>query len=193
MQILHNGLYLLPYIVQLYIIPRTPRSLSLSLWEKKVCEVPVMAADVSSLFRVLNGYSDDQHLSLGSDSSGEKSTALITRDLLGGGSSSKLANESQELDLDLQVPNGWEKRLDLKVGLFSHMGLFVSWELMEQFAVIIFLGKIWHFSWELDFGVAVWLCSCFWFGCFEFWFHDMFCFIHGLTAIGCILFVFSSI
>ncbi|ONI11954.1 hypothetical protein PRUPE_4G136500 [Prunus persica] len=75
-----------------------------------------MAADVSSLFRVLNGYSDDQHLSLGSDSSGEKSTALITRDLLGGGSSSKLANESQELDLDLQVPNGWEKRLDLKSG-----------------------------------------------------------------------------
>lgn len=101
-----------------------------------------MAADVSSLFRVLSGYSDDQHLSLGSDSSGEKSTALITRDLLGGGSSSKLANESQELDLDLQVPNGWEKRLDLKVGLFSHLGLFGSRELMEQFAVIIFLGKI---------------------------------------------------
>lgn len=81
-----------------------------------------MAADVSSLFRVLNGYSDDQHLSLGIDSSGEKSSALITRDLLGGGSPSKLANESQELDLDLQVPNGWEKRLDLKVGLFFSYG-----------------------------------------------------------------------
>ncbi|KAM1007737.1 hypothetical protein ACFX2I_004275 [Malus domestica] len=77
-----------------------------------------MAADVSSLFRVLSGYSDDQHLSVGSDSSGEKSTALITRDLLGGSgsSSSKLPNDSQELDLDLQVPNGWEKRLDLKSG-----------------------------------------------------------------------------
>ncbi|KAB2601910.1 hypothetical protein D8674_002915 [Pyrus ussuriensis x Pyrus communis] len=77
-----------------------------------------MAADVSSLFRVLSGYSDDQHLSVGSDSSGEESTALITRDLLGGSgsSSSKLPNDSQELDLDLQVPNGWEKRLDLKSG-----------------------------------------------------------------------------
>jgi hypothetical protein len=60
---------------------------------------------------------------VGSESSGEKSTALITRDLLGGSSSSSmLSNESQELDLDLQVPNGWEKRLDLKVGQFSHLG-----------------------------------------------------------------------
>ncbi|XP_062015897.1 uncharacterized protein LOC133732375 [Rosa rugosa] len=78
-----------------------------------------MAAEVSSLFRVLSGYNDDQqHLGMGSESSGEKSTALITRDLLGGGSSSssKLSNESQELDLDLQVPNGYEKRLDLKSG-----------------------------------------------------------------------------
>lgn len=77
-----------------------------------------MAAEVSSLFRVLRGYNDDQqHLSVGSESSGEKSTALITRDLLGGSSSSSmLSNESQELDLDLQVPNGWEKRLDLKSG-----------------------------------------------------------------------------
>ncbi|KAL6201872.1 hypothetical protein ACLB2K_025584 [Fragaria x ananassa] len=78
-----------------------------------------MAAEVSSLFRVLSGYNDDQqHLSMGSESSGDKSTALITRDLLGGGSSSssKLSNESQELDLDLQVPNGWEKLLDLKSG-----------------------------------------------------------------------------
>ncbi|XP_068321837.1 uncharacterized protein [Pyrus communis] len=77
-----------------------------------------MAAEVSSLFRVLSGYSDDQHLSVGSGSSGEKSTALITRDLLGGSGSSPstLPNDSQELDLDLQVPNGWEKRLDLKSG-----------------------------------------------------------------------------
>ncbi|XP_059442951.1 protein CURLY FLAG LEAF 1 [Corylus avellana] len=77
-----------------------------------------MAADVSALVRVLNGYSkEDQHRAVGNDSSCEKSTALITRDLLGGSSSStsKLV-ESQELDLDLQVPNGWEKRLDLKSG-----------------------------------------------------------------------------
>ncbi|RXH86598.1 hypothetical protein DVH24_021871 [Malus domestica] len=87
-----------------------------------------MAADVSSLFRVLSGYSDDQLLSVGSDSSGEKSTALITRDLLGGSgsSSSKLPNDSQELDLDLQVPNGWEKRLDLKVALNSDFMTFNS-------------------------------------------------------------------
>lgn len=99
-----------------------------------------MAAEVSSLFRVLRGYNDDQqHLSVGSESSGEKSTALITRDLLGGSSSSssKLSNESQELDLDLQVPNGWEKRLDLKVGQFSHLG-FLCFLGINQTQKIIF-------------------------------------------------------
>ncbi|XP_062115748.1 uncharacterized protein LOC133829923 [Humulus lupulus] len=80
-----------------------------------------MAADVSSLVRVMSGYKDDQHGSMSTDSTSEKSTALITRDLLGGGSASsfspsKLVNDTQELDLDLQVPNGWEKRLDLKSG-----------------------------------------------------------------------------
>ncbi|PON38529.1 filamentous hemagglutinin transporter [Parasponia andersonii] len=78
-----------------------------------------MAADVSSLVRVMSGYKDDQRGSMGTDSSSEKSTALITRDLLGGSSyssSSKMVNDTQELDLDLQVPNGWEKRLDLKSG-----------------------------------------------------------------------------
>ena len=89
-----------------------------------------MAADVSSLVRVLSGYKDDQHgTKMGNDSTAaEKSTALITRDLLGGSissssssSSSKLVSDAQELDLDLQVPSGWEKRLDLKVGPFSHL------------------------------------------------------------------------
>lgn len=84
-----------------------------------------MAADVSSLVRVLSGYKDDQHgTKMGNDSTAaEKSTALITRDLLGGSissssssSSSKLVSDAQELDLDLQVPSGWEKRLDLKSG-----------------------------------------------------------------------------
>ena len=94
-----------------------------------------MAADVSSLVRVLNGYNkEDQHRTVGNDSNSEKSTALITRDLLGDGSNSfssstsKLVVDSQELDLDLQVPNGWEKRLDLKVCPFSHLGLFVFLE-----------------------------------------------------------------
>lgn len=78
-----------------------------------------MAADVSSLHRVLSGYKDD--LTVGNESSGAKSTALITKDLLGvgggGGSALNMKNndQSQELDLDLQVPSGWEKRLDLKV------------------------------------------------------------------------------
>ncbi|CAI8595483.1 unnamed protein product [Vicia faba] len=74
-----------------------------------------MAAEVSSLIRVLGGggggYKDEQHRTVGNESHGEKSTALITRDLLGGS-----GNESQELDLDLQVPSGWEKRLDLQSG-----------------------------------------------------------------------------
>ncbi|XVF79548.1 hypothetical protein PTKIN_Ptkin14bG0232000 [Pterospermum kingtungense] len=83
-----------------------------------------MAADVSSLHRVLSGYKDD--LTLGNESGGPKATALITRDLLGSGGAggglggSALINmkndQSQELDLDLQVPDGWEKRLDLKSG-----------------------------------------------------------------------------
>ncbi|KAL3851031.1 hypothetical protein ACJIZ3_012913 [Penstemon smallii] len=63
-----------------------------------------MAADVSSLIRVMNG--GDSNESAG------KSTAPITRDLLGG----SCTLDSKELDLDLEVPCGWEKRLDLKSG-----------------------------------------------------------------------------
>lgn len=62
----------------------------------------LMAADVSSLIRILNGAD-------ATDS--PKPTPLITRDLLGGCS----PLDSKELDLDMQVPSGWEKRLDLKV------------------------------------------------------------------------------
>ncbi|XP_059654668.1 uncharacterized protein LOC132301436 [Cornus florida] len=43
----------------------------------------------------------------------KESRVLVTRDLLGG---CGCALESKELDLDLQVPVGWEKRLDLKSG-----------------------------------------------------------------------------
>ncbi|KAH8503093.1 hypothetical protein Peur_066890 [Populus x canadensis] len=70
-----------------------------------------MAAEVSSLVRLSSGYKDDRNA--GSEPGGAKSTALITRDLLGGAT---LETESLELDLDLQVPSGWEKRLDLKSG-----------------------------------------------------------------------------
>ncbi|KAJ6413407.1 hypothetical protein OIU84_006245 [Salix udensis] len=79
-----------------------------------------MAAEVSSLVRLLSGYNDDRKV--GSEPGGAKSTTLITRDLLGGGGGGgggggdSAESESQELDLDLQVPSGWEKRLDLKSG-----------------------------------------------------------------------------
>ncbi|XP_051126351.1 uncharacterized protein LOC127248163 [Andrographis paniculata] len=62
-----------------------------------------MAADVSSLIRLMNG---------GDAKESAKPTAPITRDLLGG----SCGHDAQELDLDLQVPCGWEKRLDLKSG-----------------------------------------------------------------------------
>ncbi|KAL6538530.1 hypothetical protein OROGR_012518 [Orobanche gracilis] len=71
-----------------------------------------MAADVSSLLRVMNG-GDTNHESAASG----KSTAPITRDLLGG----CCTLDSKELDLDLQVPCGWEKRLDLKVRLLAQL------------------------------------------------------------------------
>ncbi|KAE9621538.1 hypothetical protein Lal_00033001 [Lupinus albus] len=75
-----------------------------------------MATEVSSLIRVLRGgYKEEKkqqhhhhHWTVGNESHGHKPTALITRDLLGG--------SSIELDLDSQVPNGWEKRLDLQTG-----------------------------------------------------------------------------
>lgn len=66
-----------------------------------------MAADVSSLVRMMSGR--DLNESPGASNS---AAAPITRDLLGGCCSL----DSKELDLDLQVPSGWEKRLDLKSG-----------------------------------------------------------------------------
>ncbi|KAL8462789.1 hypothetical protein ACS0TY_033708 [Phlomoides rotata] len=67
-----------------------------------------MAADVSSLVRgVMDGGDSNE-----SATSGKSTAPIITRDLLGGCCSI----DSKELDLDLQVPCGWEKRLDLKSG-----------------------------------------------------------------------------
>ncbi|CAA3032884.1 Hypothetical predicted protein [Olea europaea subsp. europaea] len=65
-----------------------------------------MATEVSSVIRLINGCDSNESALAG------KSTAPITRDFLGGCS----ALDSKELDLDLQVPSGWEKRLDLKSG-----------------------------------------------------------------------------
>ncbi|KAF8380260.1 hypothetical protein HHK36_027744 [Tetracentron sinense] len=74
----------------------------------KLCKTLNMAADVSSLVRILNGYKEEQ---MRNESTNGKSKVLITRDLLGGCSKFR----SKALDLDLQVPNGWEKRLDMRV------------------------------------------------------------------------------
>jgi len=67
-----------------------------------------MAAEVSSLVRIMKGYKEDKQ------DSGKSAAVLITHDFLGGCASAAI--ESKELDLDLQVPTGWEKRLDLKSG-----------------------------------------------------------------------------
>lgn len=61
-----------------------------------------MAADVSFLARMLSGYKEE----------GEGKRDLVTRDLLGGGA---VLRSPAEVDLDLQVPAGWERRLDLLV------------------------------------------------------------------------------
>lgn len=83
-----------------------------------------MAADVGYLVRVMSGYNNNNNNNSSNNIKEEqqhhhhhhqKSTALVTRDLLGGGGGSFGAVHSKELDLDLQVPNGYEKRLDLKV------------------------------------------------------------------------------
>ncbi|KAF8094547.1 hypothetical protein N665_0360s0049 [Sinapis alba] len=74
-----------------------------------------MTADVSYLVRTLSRYNDDRMAV--KDSSGTRSSvALMTRDLLGTAGCGGGNDHSLELDLDLQVPNGWEKRLDLKSG-----------------------------------------------------------------------------
>lgn len=98
-----------------------------------------MAADVSYLVRAMNGYKEEQQQQ-GSGKS--KSTALITRDLLGGCSTI----DSKELDLDLQVPCGYEKRLDLKVlsSLFGCLQNLVKKKLSENFGFLLEIKRI-HF------------------------------------------------
>ncbi|GJR45323.1 hypothetical protein Tco_1313426 [Tanacetum coccineum] len=62
-----------------------------------------MVTDVNYLYSVMNDT--------------KSTTGLITRDLLGGGGGFGGGDDSaKELDLDLHVPSGYEKRLDLKSG-----------------------------------------------------------------------------
>lgn len=79
-----------------------------------------MAADVGYVVRIMSGYNnkEEQQEEGGGGGGNAKSTALITRDLLGGGGGGSSTVDSKELDLDLQVPCGYEKRLDLKVYIF---------------------------------------------------------------------------
>lgn len=63
-----------------------------------------MAADVTSLIRIMTEYKKDVD---------HDNSDLITRDFLGGCAAAVIG--SKELDLDLKVPSGWERRLDLLV------------------------------------------------------------------------------
>ncbi|KAK1307679.1 hypothetical protein QJS10_CPA09g00950 [Acorus calamus] len=71
-----------------------------------------MAADVSALFRILNGYSNRDDGGGAVDADEAPKRFLVTRDLLG----ECARRPHKELDLDLRVPIGWEKRLDLQSG-----------------------------------------------------------------------------
>ncbi|XXG65852.1 hypothetical protein AAC387_Pa05g3456 [Persea americana] len=86
--------------------PPPPRDSHLlyAVQEPTLCKIQSlsMAAEVGSLFHFLSGYKEEEQ-----KIKAEDPNIPITRDLLGG---------SKELDLDFQVPNGWEKRLDLKSG-----------------------------------------------------------------------------
>ena len=46
---------------------------------------------------------------------------------------------SQELDLDIKMPNGWEKRLDLKVSLFVFGRIMVSFIFSGNFLGFLFI------------------------------------------------------
>ncbi|ONK74456.1 uncharacterized protein A4U43_C03F6470 [Asparagus officinalis] len=62
-----------------------------------------MAADVSSVIRIMSEYNNDEKKSKRGD--------LVTRDFLG-----CAVTGSKELDLDLKVPSGFQRRLDLLSG-----------------------------------------------------------------------------
>lgn len=69
-----------------------------------------MAADVTTLVRIMEAYEEEVRV---------KRRGLFTRDLLDGGDGGGATagvRFSMELDLDFQVPDGWERRLDLMSG-----------------------------------------------------------------------------
>lgn len=93
-----------------------------------------MALDVSLLARMLKGYEE-----------GEQKRELVTRDLLGGGGA---VLGSAEVDLELRVPAGWERRLDLLVDCSSPSIVLVSLpnQLLVEFELLkFFLLKILNF------------------------------------------------
>ncbi|KAH0457910.1 hypothetical protein IEQ34_013225 [Dendrobium chrysotoxum] len=66
-----------------------------------------MAADVTTIVRMMEAHREDDD---------GKRRGIVTRDLLGDAAVAAAVGSSTELDLDLQVPSGWERRLDLKSG-----------------------------------------------------------------------------
>lgn len=81
-----------------------------------------MAADVTSLVHALGGYGEEDP-----GGGGKPPATLVTRDLLGGGSK---AGGQQELDLDLHVPSGFEKRLDMTVSSLSLREFFAFFKVI---------------------------------------------------------------
>ena len=71
-----------------------------------------MVVDVSSEARMLRGYEE-----------GDRRRELVTRDLLGGNGA---VLGSTVVDLELKVPAGWERRLDLSVCCLSSYVIFFS-------------------------------------------------------------------
>lgn len=65
------------------------------------CKRPSMEADIRSLARRPGGYEEV-----------DRTRELVTRDLLGNG---EQVVGTAEVDLELRVPDGWERRLDLVV------------------------------------------------------------------------------
>lgn len=96
-----------------------------------------MAADVTSLVHALGGYGEEDP-----GGGGKPPATLVTRDLLGGGSK---AGGQQELDLDLHVPSGFEKRLDMTVSslslreFFAFFKVILVLELLLLFVDLAFL------------------------------------------------------
>jgi hypothetical protein len=87
-----------------------------------------------------------------SEPGGAKSTTLITRDLFGGGDS--VDSEYQELDLNLQVSSGWEKRMDLRNIFCKCQFLCLFHEIIERFLFKIMIFSSFCFLQFLSVGAS---------------------------------------